>query len=136
MRKTENKGVFGVLSLVLGALFALGVELILLLLGSVAISAGVLRSNSAPQLTVAACLIGCLVGGIFACLRWPQHRLPAGLATGILCFALILFVSLLSGEGPEFNAAMFLELAGCVIGGGLAGLFTRNRKKGGKRVKR
>lgn len=135
MRKKESRQSGGasqnVLALVLGALVALGVELLLLLLGAVAVSAGILRADTTMQVTAAACLIGCFVGGSFACGSWKSHRLPAGVLTGVCCFALILLVALICGDF-EFGAQALIELAGCAVGGGLAGLLA-GRKKTKKR---
>lgn len=132
MRKAEagrNRGpAQGVLTLVLGALLALGIELIVLLIGSFAVSAGILRVDASAQITAAACLIGCFAGGAFACGGWKSRRLIAGLAVGLICFLLILLVSLVSGSF-EFGTQGLIELAGCVVGGGLAGVLTGGKKK-------
>lgn len=139
MRKVEagqgHTGIQSVVALILGALLALGIEIVILLLGSVAASAGVFSLNAAPQLTVAACLVGCLVGGGFACSRWRNKRLPAGLLAGLICFALILLTALFGGEELKFGTQAFAELAGCVIGGGLAGMIC-GRKKHAARKRR
>lgn len=138
MRKTESRQNSGasqkVMALILGALLALGIELLLLLLGAVAVSAGILRADTTMQVTAAACLIGCFVGGGFACRSWKSHRLPAGVLTGICCFVLILLFALIGGEF-EFGTQALIELAGCAVGGGLAGLLA-GRKKTKKRKMR
>lgn len=122
-------GIEHVFALVLGGLLALGIELVILLLGSVAASAGIFKLNAAPQLTVAACLVGCVAGGVFACARWRSKRLPAGVLTGLICFILILITALFGGKDLKFGAQAFAELAACVIGGGLAGLLSGRRKR-------
>lgn len=122
--------------MILGGLLALGVELIVLLLGSVAISGGILKQDASLQLTAAACVLGCLVGGALACLWWPDRRLLAGLAVGAACFALILVVGLLTGDELELGLQAVIELAGCLCGGTISGLLLREkkrRKKGGAR---
>lgn len=137
MRKTEVRqepGVQNLLALLLGGLLALGIELVVLLLGSIAASAGVLRTDTAAQVTAAACLLGCFIGGTFACGRWKTRRLPAGLLTGLICFILILLVGLFSG-GLAFGTQALIELAGCIVGGGLAGVLA-GRKKPKKRKTR
>ena len=61
MRKAETQGFNAaqmVTAVALGGLLALGVELIVLLLGAVAVSSGILKENSALQLTVVACVLG------------------------------------------------------------------------------
>lgn len=135
MRKKESRQSGGaaqnILALVLGALVALGVELLLLLLGAVAVSAGILRADTTMQVTAAACLTGCFIGGSFACRSWKSHRLPAGVLTGLFCFALVLLGALIGGNF-QFGSQALIELAGCAVGGGLAGLLA-GRKKTKKR---
>lgn len=133
MRKTEGRDAGAaqpVLSLLLGGLLALGIEMAVLLIGSVAVSKGILRVDAAPQITAAACLLGCLVGGCLAGKSWKSKRLLAGLAVGLICFVLILLLALVTGDGVELGAQALLELAACLVGGGLAGLLAgRSRKK-------
>ena len=133
MRKTEARQGSGnaqnIVALILGALLALGIELIVLLLGSIAVSAGVLKADTATQVTAVACLIGCFAGGSFTCARWGVRRLLAGLLTGLICFALIVLVALISGSGFEIGTQGLIELAGCVVGGGLSGLLSARGKK-------
>lgn len=139
MHKSEARQTGGAarlsLSLALGGLLALGIELVVLLLGAVAVSRGILRADTAPQITAVACLLGGLVGGSFACRRWPSKRLLAGLGTGCVCFVLILAVALLMGDSFEIGLQGLIELAACVVGGGLAGLFAGKGKKKRKRAR-
>ncbi len=139
MRKSETQGANAVqmtAAVLLGALLALGIELIILLLGSIAVSKGILKESAATQVIVVACVVGCLIGGWFTCGRWPARRLLAGLAAGGICFLLILAVGLLTSEDFELGVQALIELAACLCGGALAGLFSGKRKakkKGGKR---
>ena len=133
MRKAEAQGsnaVQMVTAVAIGGLLALGVELMVLLLGAVAVSNGILKEDAAAQVTAAACVIGCLAGGFAACTRWKSKRLLAGLATGTVCYLLILAVGLLMGDGFRLGAQALIELAGCLCGGALAGMLGgRNRSK-------
>ena len=133
MRKTtpgEGKRLGPAPAVLLGGLLALGVELVILLVGAAAVSRGILKADCAPQLTAAACVIGCLAGGLFACRGWESKRLIAGTATGLLCFALILCAALTAGDEMEFGTQALIELAGCLLGGVLAGaLAGRSGKK-------
>lgn len=139
MRGTEMRQRGGsmkrITALGLGVLLALGVELTVLLLGSIAVSAGVLRADTTMQTTVAACLIGCFTGACFVCGCWRDKCLIGGLLTGLLCFALILVVALIGAERFEFGGQGIIEFSGCLIGGGLAGV-TKSRKKTKHRKKR
>lgn len=132
MGKSETQGTNAVqmaTGVALGGLLALGVELMILLLGALAVSKGILKEDAAPQLTAAACVLGCLVGGLLACARWKSRRLLGGLATGAVCFLLILAVGLLMSDSLKLGAQALIELAGCLCGGALAGLLGRGRKK-------
>ena len=137
MHKTETRGGNGaqmIVALLLGGMLALGVEILILLLGAVAVSNGVLLEEGATRITVIACVLGCLIGGWFSCGRWAARRLLAGLGTGLVCFLLILVTGMLMGGGQEFGTQGLIELAACLCGGGGAGLLCRKKK--GKRTAR
>ena len=132
MGKAEVQGTNAVqmaTGVALGGLLALGVELMILLLGALAVSNGVLKEDAAPQITAAACVIGCFCGGLLACARWKSRRLLGGLAVGAVCYLLILAVGLLMSDGIALNAQALIELAGCLCGGALAGMLGSRRKK-------
>lgn len=132
MGKAEERGTNAVqmaTGVALGGLLALGVELIVLLLGALAVSNGILKEDAAPQVTAAACVLGCFIGGVFACARWRSRRLLGGLAAGMLCYLLLLAVGLLMSDGAELGVQALIELAGCLCGGAMAGLLGGGRKK-------
>ena len=134
MGKTEVQGTNAVqmaTGVALGGLLALGIELMILLLGSLAVSNGILKEDAAPQVTAAACVLGCFGGGLLACARWKSRRLLGGLITGVVCCLLILAVGLLMSDDLVLGAQTLIELAGCLCGGALAGMLG-----GGKRKKR
>lgn len=135
MRKGEIQGAGNaaqmVTAVVLGGLLALGIELMVLLLGAAAVSNGILKEDAAAQVTAAACVLGCLIGGLLACTRWSSRRLLAGLAVGVMCYLLILAVGLLLGDGFQPGPQALVELAGCLCGGAVAGVF--GGRKGGKK---
>ena len=132
MRKAEAQGsgaVQTVTAVMLGGLLALGVELMVLLLGAVAVSNGILKEDAAVQVTAAACVAGCFAGGLLACARCESKRLPAGLAVGGVCCLLIVAVGLLMGDGLRLGAQALIELAGCLCGGALAGMLCGGKAK-------
>ena len=132
MRKAEAQGssaVQTVTAVMLGGLLALGVELMVLLLGAAAVSNGILKEGAAAQVTAAACVVGCLAGGLLACSRCGSKRLLAGLAVGAVCCLLILAVGLLMGDGLRLDAQALIELAGCLCGGALAGMLCGGKTK-------
>ena len=119
----------------LGVLLAFGVELMILLLGSVLVSAGILRPDSGMQVSAAACLIGCFAGGCFACGKWKEARLLCGLLCGLLCFVIILLIALMSTDSAKLGGEGLVELAACLIGGGLAGVSARRRKQRKRKIR-
>ena len=136
MRKAEAQGsgaVQTVTAVMLGGLLALGVALMLLLLGAAAVSNGILKEDAAAQVTAAACVVGCFTGGMLACTRCGSKRLPAGLAVGGVCCLLIVAVGLLMGDGLRLGAQALIEPAGCLCGGAIAGMLC-GRKTGKKRT--
>ena len=138
MHRSETQGghvVKTTTTLLLGGVLALGVALLLLVLGAVAISNGILGKEMSTQITVIACVIGCLIGGRFSCHTFRAGRLLAGTSTGFVCFVLILTVGLLSGN-IEPGTQWFVELAACLCGGGAAGVLGKRRKKKKSPVKR
>lgn len=132
MGKSEAQGTNAVqmaTGVALGGLLALGVELVILLLGSIAVSNGIWKETAAPQLTAAACVLGCFGGGLLACARWKSRRVLGGLATGLVCFLLILAVGLLMSDNLVLGTQALIELAGCLCGGALAGMLGGGRRK-------
>ena len=122
----------------LGGLLALGVELIVLLLGAYAISHGILKEDVSVQLTAAACVIGGIAGGWLTCSWWPSRRFLAGLSAGLICFLLIATIGLLWGEAFTVGIQALVEMAGCLCGGAISGLLfpsKKRKKKGGSRVR-
>lgn len=132
MSKAEAQGTNAVqmaTGVALGGLLALGLELIILLLGAVAVSNGILKIDAAPQLTAAACVLGCFGGGLLACAKWKTRRLVGGLATGAVCYLLIVAVGLLMSDGLTLGVQALIEPVGCLCGGALAGIAGGGRRK-------
>ena len=132
MGKAEMQGANAVqmaTGVALGGLLALGVGLVILLLGSMAVSNGIIKEDAVPQLTAAACVLGCFGGGLLACARWKSRRLLGGLAAGVVCYLLILAVGLLMSDGLVLGTQALIELAGCLCGGALAGMLSGGGRK-------
>ena len=122
MRKSETQSANAVektIAVVLGGLIALGIAVLVLLAAAAAVSAGVLREDTAVQGTAAACIIGCFLGGLITCVKWGNCSLIA--------------VSLLISDGLELGLHALTELACCLCGGAAAGLLC-GRKRHGKKA--
>ena len=116
----------------LGGLLALAAALLVLLLGALAVSRGILREGAGVQLTAGACLLGSFLGGWFSCAWWDSRRLFAGVLAGAACFLLILLAGLPGEDGPRLGVQALVELAACLCGGGAAGLLHPAGKGRGK----
>lgn len=111
-----------VLGVALGTAIAIAVELLVLLVGAVAISGGVMREDSQLQLVALGCVLGGLVGGVVCACRWPARKLLGGLAVGGMCDLFLFVVSLARGGGRVLDVRGLVVLACCICGGTLAGL--------------
>ncbi len=113
----------------LGGAVAFAVSLLLLVVASGAISAGVMGEEIGGRVTVGACVLGSFCGGIAAVRRCGRRALVVGLATGAVYFLLLLTIGALAfGSVPqEGRGAVILCAALC--GGAAAGLLGRREKK-------
>lgn len=111
-----------VLGVALGSAVAIGVELLVLLVGAAAISGGVLRENAQLQLVAMACVLGGLIGGVVCACRWPARKLLGGMAAGLTCALVLWVVSAARGGGQVLEVRGLVVVASCVCGGALAGL--------------
>ena len=110
-----------------GAGIALAVSLVILAGAAAGISAGWLVEEWGSRIVAATALVGGLVGGLCA-LRWQRHPLM-GLGTGLLFGLLLLALGLVLLDARPQGAGALPVLLAAVVGGGLAGLTARPRKK-------
>ena len=102
---------------VLGFIVACGV----LGIAAFLIYSGVMGYGKADSATVAACLLGGFVGGVFVVNHGKRAPLPLGLgAGGVLYFMLLAAGALLYDFVPELSSAGITACA-CLCGGGLSG---------------
>ena len=133
MRKNEEeqgaKLIRFMTSILLGGVLALAVCLIFLFLCSVGISKGWISDRFMVQCTLAGCVLGGLIGGVFAVRRCRARTLVVGLCTGAVLFLLLLTAGLLFYPGMSIENRGIGLLCACVIGGALAGLLGGKPKK-------
>ena len=135
MRKNEEeqgaKLVRFMSSILLGGFLALAVCLLFLFVCSVGISSGWIGDRYMLQCVLAGCVLGCLVGGMFAVLRCRSRTLLVGLSVGVVLFLLLLTCGLLFYPGMSVENRGVGLLISCLFGGALAGLLG-SRPKGRK----
>ncbi|MEG2454902.1 MAG: TIGR04086 family membrane protein [Oscillospiraceae bacterium] len=131
--KSENKVLWYILHILMGGALALGCCVLFLLLCAVGIAQGWVKAELMPQLTIAGCVVGSLVGGTKAAGWCKTKTLLAGLGAGGVMFLLMLTVGALCFESMTPEIGGLPMLCGCLCGGGLAGLFaakpTKKRRK-------
>lgn len=113
----------------IGAVVAALVSLLFLFVCAILISGGHLSQNHTGVLSVCACVLGGLVGGITAVSRCKGRSLIVGLLTGLGLFLILLTVGLLLYKSVAIEEGGLPLGCGCLCGGALAGLFGARPKK-------
>ena len=116
-------------NILLGGVLALLVCLVVLFFCAVGISSGWLNDRHMVQYTIAGCVLGCLIGGLFAVLRCRTRTLLVGLAVGGVFFLLLLTVGLLFYPDMSMGERGIGLLCGAMFGGALAGFLGGKPKK-------
>ncbi|MCI9155524.1 MAG: TIGR04086 family membrane protein [Lawsonibacter sp.] len=107
-----------------------GVAAILaLLICAVLVSVGALPMSGMYGSVLAACVLGALVGGIYAVRRVGGHSLPVGLGVGTVLFLLLLTAGLIVYRGTSVANGGAGILCACLCGGAIPGLLARKPKK-------
>lgn len=133
MRKNEEeqgaKLIRFMSSILLGGVLALAICLTFLFLCSIGIAKGWVSNRFMVQYTLAGCVLGCLIGGMFAVLRCRTKTLLVGLGVGVVLFLLLLTIGLVFYPGMSVEKRGIGLLCACLFGGALAGLLGGKPKK-------
>ncbi len=113
----------------IGALVAVMVSLLFLFVCALLISSGHLTQSHTGVLSVCACVLGSLVGGITAVSRCKGRSLIVGLLTGAVLLLILLTVGLLLYKTVAIEEGGLPLGCGCLCGGALAGLLGARPKK-------
>ena len=111
-----------------GGVLAGVVTILALLLCSVLVSMGVIPVEAMEGTVLAVCVLGTLVGGIYA-VRRSGAALAAGLGVGAVLFLLLLTAGLLAYEGASVANGGVSVLCACLCGGAIPGILGRKPKK-------
>lgn len=133
MRKEEEQGVWAVKAMgqvLLGGAAAAVVSLLFLFICAVLISKGLLSQEGTSWMTVAACAVGSLVGGVIAVSRCNGRSMIVGLLTGVALFLILLTLGMLIYQTVALEENGVPLGCACLCGGALSGLFgARPQKK-------
>ena len=111
-----------------GGVLAGVVTILALLLCSVLVSMGVIPVGAMEGTVLAVCVLGTLVGGIYA-VRRSGAALAAGLGVGAVLFLLLVTAGLIAYEGASMSNGGVSILCACLCGGAIPGILGRKPKK-------
>lgn len=112
-----------------GGILAGGVTVAALLLCAVLISAGLLRERWMEGSVMTACVLGALIGGLYAVRKIKRRTLLIGLSAGLILFFLLLTAGLLVYDTADAGQGMAGIFCACLCGGGIAGILGGGPKK-------
>jgi len=132
-RKRESERTPMWLSVMLDILRGSGIAafaaFLVLLLGALLISSGLIADTRMNSTVIAACLLGTFCGGLTAVMRVRRMTLAVGAAVGSVFFVLLLTAgALIYGDGHSMQG-FGPVLCACLCGGGLAGIVGSSPKK-------
>ncbi|MCD7947425.1 MAG: TIGR04086 family membrane protein [Oscillospiraceae bacterium] len=140
MQKTEAEQgqnlVYYAAWIVLGGVAAMIVCILVLLVGSILISRGVVGEGAMHQTALIACVLGGIFGGHMAVKRCATRTLLVGLGAGVVFFLILLTIGTLGGmlaANSNANAGGSGSTIGtccaCLCGGAIAGLLGTKQSK-------
>ena len=100
-----------------------------LLLCAVLVSTGVLPVGAMEGAVLAVCVLGALVGGVYAVGRVGVLPLLVGPGVGVVLFLLLLTAGFLVYDGASVERGGLGILCTCLCGGAIPGLLGRRPKK-------
>ena len=137
MRKEgQGRGMFHTMTDILaGALISLLSGMAVLVAAAWGVSEGWIGDDRTTQITVAACVLGSLLGGLAVAGKHRMHAPMIGAAVGGSFFLFLLSIGSLYWKSVEFGGKTFVILFACICGGTLAGVAARGGKTVPKRKK-
>lgn len=112
-----------------GGVLAGIITIVSLLVCAILVSMGVLPVSAMEGAVLAVCVLGTLIGGVYAVGRSGGRRLLAGLGVGAVLFLLLLTAGLIAYEGASIANGGLGILCACLCGGAIPGILGRKPKK-------
>ena len=113
----------------IGGVLAGVTTILVLLVCAVLISMGVVTVGAMYGTALAACVVGTLVGSIYAVRKIGRRSLLVGLGVGMVLFLLLLTAGLIVYQGASVANGGAGILCACLCGGAIPGLLGRKPKK-------
>lgn len=112
-----------------GSVLAGVVAILALLICAVLVSMGMLPVSAMEGAVLAVCVLGSLVGGIYAVRHVGARTLLVGLGVGIVLFLLLLTAGLLVYDDASVGNGGASILCACLCGGAIPGILARKPRK-------
>lgn len=112
-----------------GGVLAGIVTIVSLLVCAILVSMGVIPVSAMEGSVLAVCVLGTLIGGVYAVGRSGGRSLLAGLGVGAVLFLLLLTAGLIAYEGVSIANGGVGILCACLCGGAIPGILGRKPKK-------
>lgn len=116
-----------------GSALAGAIAVIILFVGAIAISNGLLQVGITQGLVCAACMIGSFSGALFAVQKGAPRAILLGFGMGTVLFLLLTTAGLLVYGATAFSHERIAVPLACCCGGVFAGFLRRKPKKKRKR---
>ncbi|MEY8317839.1 TIGR04086 family membrane protein [Oscillospiraceae bacterium 50-58] len=113
----------------IGGVLAGVTTILVLLVCAVLISMGVVPVGAMYGTALAACVVGALVGSIYAVRKIGRRSLLVGLGVGAVLFLLLLTAGFIVYQGASVANGGAGILCACLCGGAIPGLLGRKHKK-------
>ena len=127
--KAGNLWVDPLCDLLKGGVMAGVTAILLLFLGAVLISSGILQERWMDGTVLAVCVLASLFGGFYAVKKIGKRTLLVGLGVGVILFLLLLAAGVLAYGASSMGENGTGVLCSCAWGGGIAGILGRSQKK-------
>lgn len=134
--KTDDQGsvwLMAMAQMLKGALLSGILIMVMLLFGSMLISSGMLGQDAAQAMIPASCVIGCLVGGLFAVRKHGSRAIITGFGVGAILFLLLISIGTVAFGEISLGQRALTTMLACLCGGTMAGILGRKTKKKHKR---
>lgn len=116
-----------------GGILAGVVTVLFMLVGACLISYGILSQDKMEGVVLGGCVIGTMIGAIFAIGPQGNRSIPMGLGVGLILFLLCLTAGMIIYGNESLGSGGVGVLCACLCGGAIGGILRRKGKKRGKR---
>lgn len=116
-----------------GGILAGLVTIAVLLLGACLISYGIMPQSQMERIVLAGCVIGGMLGALFAIGQQGARAIPMGLGVGFILFLLCMTGGMAVYDGSSVANGGVGMFSACLIGGAITGMLKKKRRKKHKR---